>query len=388
MVIYLASDFEENINKRWSKMYPLVSVIIPSYNHANFIQRCLKSLIAQTYENIELIIIDDGSRDNSTVKIMEMEMDLKSRFKKFTFISQENQGVCFTFNRGLDLVNGEYYQFLSSDDAMFEQYIEKQVDFLEQNSEFICSYSDGFEIQTEDLEKNMYNNALRFSDKLLFTSGDLRRFMLKNVFKMPSPAFMYRKETIEKIGYYDENLDFEDIDMFLRISREFKIGCLNEDLYIHRMHGYNTGKNIDILEAGIKKMIKKYSEEDNEYDLTEKKILLENFNTHYNEYYNYIKKRDFLCTAASSSVIKNRKLIVWGIGSFAEKVLAKDIIFEIDFFIDSSGKKEKFEGYDVFLPQKLINNPHSYFVFIASSFKKEISEILESYGYEYMKDYY
>lgn len=369
-------------------MYPLVSVIIPSYNHSNFIQRCLRSLIAQTYENIELIIIDDGSKDDSIGKIKEMEMDLRSRFKKFTFISQENQGVCFTFNKGLNLVSGEYYQFLSSDDAMFEQNIEKQVNYLEQNLEYICSYSDGFEIQTEDFEKNIYNNARRFSDKLLFGSGNLRGFMLENVFKMPSPAFMYRKDVFNKVGYYDESLDFEDIDMLLRISREFKIGCLKENLYIHRMHGYNTGKNIDILEAGIKKMIKKYSEEDNEYDINEKKILLNNFNTHYNEYYKYLKKRDFLFTAASSSVIKNRKLIVWGIGSFAEKVLAKDIIFELEFFIDSSGKKEKFEGYDVFLPQKLINNAHNYFVFIASSFSKEISEVLESYDYKYMKDYY
>lgn len=368
-------------------MNPLVSVIVPSYNHANFIQSCLRSLISQTYRNIELIIIDDGSIDDSITKIKEMEDELENRFVKYTFISQENQGICVTANKGIKLSEGKYYQFLSSDDFILEQYIERQVDFLEKNKEFACSYTDGLEIQSEDLDMKSYTNSSRFSTNIEFLSGDLRKFMLNNVFNVPSPAFMYRKELMNEIGFYDEKLDFEDIDMFLRISRIFKIGCVKEVLYLHRRHGFNTGRNLEIFEKGIKKMILKYSM-DNEYSESEKELLVGYLNSHYSKCREQIDSIHFLTSKKYKQYLNGRKLVFWGTGSFAEAILNKSGLKEIKFFIDSSGKINNFEGYKVYKPEKIENCQNNYYVYIASSFKSEIRKILESYGYTYMEDFY
>lgn len=368
-------------------MNPLVSVIVPSYNHANFIQYCLKSLILQTYENIELIIIDDGSIDESLTKIKEMEDILKSRFVKYTFIPQENKGICVTANKGIKLSEGKYYQFVSSDDFILEQYIEKQVEFLEENKEFACSYTDGLEIQSEDLDMECYTNSPSFSTNIEYLSGNLRKFMLNNVFNVPSPAFMYRKELIEKIGFYDEKLNFEDIDMFLRISRVFKIGCVKEILYLHRIHGNNTGRNLEILEKGLKKMIQKYSM-DNIYSESEKELLVGYFNSYYSKFREQIDSNHFLTSKKYRQYLNGRKLVFWGTGSFAKNILNKSDLKDIKFFIDSSGKIDNFEGYKVYKPERLENCRNSYYVYIASSFKSEIREILERYGYTYIEDFY
>ena len=99
---------------------PLVSVVIPCYNHEKFVQDCIQSVIDQTYENIELIIIDDGSKDNS-VKVIQ---ELADKYG-FTFIHRPNKGLSATLNEGIRLSKGKYFSAIASDDILFLEKIEK-----------------------------------------------------------------------------------------------------------------------------------------------------------------------------------------------------------------------------------------------------------------------
>ncbi|HFF5453735.1 TPA: glycosyltransferase family 2 protein, partial [Acinetobacter baumannii] len=109
---------------------PLVSIVIPCYNHANFVQDCIQSVIAQTYQNIELIIIDDGSKDGSVEKIQEFIGECEKRFVRFEFRNRPNKGLSATLNEALEWCQGEYFSAIASDDMMLNDKIEIQIDFL------------------------------------------------------------------------------------------------------------------------------------------------------------------------------------------------------------------------------------------------------------------
>ncbi|WP_083829471.1 glycosyltransferase family A protein [Oceanimonas sp. GK1] len=100
---------------------PLVSVVIPCYNHAQFVQESIQSVIDQDYENIELIIIDDGSKDNSVEVIQEMIPACEERFKRFEFRHRPNKGLCATLNEGIGLAAGDIIGFCSSDDILHKK---------------------------------------------------------------------------------------------------------------------------------------------------------------------------------------------------------------------------------------------------------------------------
>src|SRR5471030_745000 len=97
---------------------PLVSIAIPSYNHDRYIQECINSVINQDYENIELIIIDDGSTDKSVEKIKEMLFACGKRFVRFDFRSRENKGLSATLREATEWSNGIYFSVLASDDVI------------------------------------------------------------------------------------------------------------------------------------------------------------------------------------------------------------------------------------------------------------------------------
>ena len=103
-------------------MTKLISVVVTCYNHENYIEQCLRSIFNQTYRNIELIVLDDGSTDSSSEVIQEV---LKESPCVTTFESHENIGVVRTRNKGLNLLNGDYFLFVDSDDFLDERYVEE-----------------------------------------------------------------------------------------------------------------------------------------------------------------------------------------------------------------------------------------------------------------------
>ena len=116
----------------------LVSVIIPAYNHEQFVQETILSIIAQTYKNIELIVIDDGSKDNTWNKINELKSDCEQRFTRVHFETQENRGTCNTLNKLISLTKGDYVYFIASDDLAKPQAIEKQIIAITKNNAIVA----------------------------------------------------------------------------------------------------------------------------------------------------------------------------------------------------------------------------------------------------------
>ena len=114
----------------------LVSVVIPSYNHEKFIKSTINSIIEQTYSNIELIVIDDGSTDNTYKVLSSCRSDCINRFTRVYFAKQEHMGTALTLNHLVENVQGEYILFIASDDLLKPNAIETFVNFLEHNQEY------------------------------------------------------------------------------------------------------------------------------------------------------------------------------------------------------------------------------------------------------------
>jgi len=115
-VFHVRIEIVELLEKQMPE--PLVSVVIPCYNHEKHVQECIQSIIDQDYQNIELIIIDDGSKDGSVGKIEEMILGCKVRFKRFEFRHRENVGLSSTLNEAIDWCEGGYFSPIASDDVL------------------------------------------------------------------------------------------------------------------------------------------------------------------------------------------------------------------------------------------------------------------------------
>ena len=119
---------------------PLVTIAVPSYNHAPYIAECVASLIAQDYPRIELIVIDDGSRDGSAAVVEGLTEQCRARFERFELIARENQGLCNTLNQALDWAQGEYFVTADSDDRLLPAHVSRLLPELEQAPQLAAVY--------------------------------------------------------------------------------------------------------------------------------------------------------------------------------------------------------------------------------------------------------
>lgn len=185
----------------------LVSIIIPSYNADKYIKEAVDSALAQTYKNIEVIVIDDGSSDK-TKKILTPYI-ISNRIKYFY---QKNQGLSAARNTSIKNSQGEYIALLDADDIFLPAKIEKQVNCLENNSQCDVSYCDLYHFWDEAPDKLLKLNYKYYS------GADVLPRLLEKDFIAPL-AVVLRKSVFERFGYFDENLRrSEDLDFFLRLA--------------------------------------------------------------------------------------------------------------------------------------------------------------------------
>lgn len=237
-------------------MEPLVTVIIPAYNHEKYIEECLESVINQTYPNLEIIVINDGSKDN-TDSIIRRFVALKSR--NITYLSKENEGLCKTLNIGLEMTHGKYVSFIASDDAWLPSRIEEGVLFLESNRNIGMVFSDAF--FTNFNEKS----ALKYSEykpkiKKLFknsiqNSNIYEAMLVENI--VLALTVLIRKECIDNVGIFDESLEFEDYDMWLRVTSKYPIAYIDKPLAFYRIHDSNISNSSKIMLKGALQSIRK-----------------------------------------------------------------------------------------------------------------------------------
>ena len=220
---------------------PLVSVVIPCYNHEKFVQDSIQSVIDQTYENIELIIIDDGSKDNSVVKIEEMIDLCEKRFTRFDFRSRPNKGLSSTLNEALEWCEGKYFSPIASDDQMLNYKTSIQVKYLETNNESVAVFG-GVQLIDENNRKleKLLSKARSYSfEDIIMHRHDIL-----------APTQMIRKEAIEKVGGYNSKLFIEDWYMWLILSRQANLFNMNEVLTLYRKHDGNSSKDFSQMHFG------------------------------------------------------------------------------------------------------------------------------------------
>lgn len=207
----------------------IVSVIMPSYNHADYIEKAIRSVFEQTYTKIELIVIDDGSTDNSKEKLEEL-----AQRHDFKLIFQQNSGVCKTLNRAIrEFATGDYIALLASDDHWHARKIELQMELLlRENGEF--SYTQASEFDS------LSGKVLR-----IFPKKPLQGHVLNQVFvsqHVPAGSMLFSKTLYDRVGGFDETLKEEDWDFVIRCASETRFYPLAQPLFFYRSHPTNSMK--------------------------------------------------------------------------------------------------------------------------------------------------
>jgi glycosyltransferase involved in cell wall biosynthesis len=205
---------------------PKVSILVPCYNHERYVEALVLSVINQSYPNVELIVIDDGSTDSS----VEILSELSCRFG-FKFQHQKNQGVTKTCNRLLGMATGDFMSIVASDDILVPGRIQKQVEYLRENPNvgFVYGAVEYIDDSGEEVVER------RGRPQRLEDGNILDQLISRGMFFKPG-TLMVPRAVYEQIGVYDESLCVEDYDWVLRVSEKWEVGCLNEPLLKYRLH--------------------------------------------------------------------------------------------------------------------------------------------------------
>ena len=244
---------------------PLVTVVIPSYNHERYIRQSIESVVNQTYGNIQLIVIDDGSSDRSPEIIRGMAEEFS-----FEYIKQKNIGLPKTLNKAIALAKGKYFVSFGSDDIMFLDRIEKQVVFMEAHPEFKITSGNVIFVNEEGeeavVQKPRATRILEFDDIFLNRQPGIQ-----------AAGAMVERELFSVHGEYDPDIPLEDIYMWLKLlSLGHRAYILEDNLAYYRKHSRNTYKNIPYMLDAVLKTIESYSYH-SDYNAVKNRILKSHF---------------------------------------------------------------------------------------------------------------
>ncbi|GAB4247111.1 MAG: hypothetical protein Tsb0034_26210 [Ekhidna sp.] len=196
---------------------PLVSVICICHNHEKYVEDAIKSVFTQTYPHVELIVVDDASKDGSKDKIKKIVSS-----KNVPFISiDENVGNCTAFNRGFRSSKGTFIIDLAADDMLLPDRIEKGLGTFQQKNIGV-EFCNVMHINEDGKELGPH-----FEKDQQVKEGDLYEHLIANYY-VPPPGMMIRRDVLEALDGYDEHLSYEDFDFWIRSSRKFHYGYTNE----------------------------------------------------------------------------------------------------------------------------------------------------------------
>ncbi|MDK2772332.1 MAG: glycosyltransferase [Flavobacterium sp.] len=203
---------------------PLVTVICLCYNHEKYVVETLNSVINQDYPNIELIISDDCSSDNS-VSVIENWLQ---NHQNIIFIkNNKNLGSNKTFNNAFELAKGEFIIDLAADDILLPHCISKQV------TTFINSKYDNLGLVYANfnlVDENRKFKSIYFNSNEKPESGDVYKMVISRSVKLGSLCSLYKTSIFRNLGGYDETLAYEDLDIWVRITRNFKVEYIDDVL--------------------------------------------------------------------------------------------------------------------------------------------------------------
>lgn len=207
----------------------LISVVITVYNYGQYVSRALSSVLNQTYKNFEVVVIDDGSSDDSRDQIFPYLVDSRVRY-----IYQDNAGHPKAKNKGIKESQGEFIAFLDADDVWYPTKLEKQIQLFRDPSVGVV-YS---------LSRLLFpDDSTRATDSIDFFRGDV----LNNIFIDNFVCFsssIVRKSCFDVVGIFDESISMNcDYDLWIRLASHFHFDYINEELVLYRVGHVQMSKN-------------------------------------------------------------------------------------------------------------------------------------------------
>ena len=255
----------------------LVTVAIPAYNHQDYVQETISSIIKQTHRNLELIILNDGSTDDTDAKIRELLPECEKRFIRVEYISKQNEGLGATWNRAIDWARADYLYTIASDDVAMPQAIEVLYEFMSKHKKYAIALGDNQIINEKsercywDVNRNSTtkdNAVYRTRKEFLqarrkdfdFNSKDYGSYktLIKGNYVINGKLF--RKQMLINVGKYKPGMKFEDWYINLQLSKFYKIKFIDTILFSYRWHNTNTIKN-PVYVAGGGKAVLDYEKE-------------------------------------------------------------------------------------------------------------------------------
>jgi GT2 family glycosyltransferase len=234
-----------NYNNSELKEHPLVTVVVPVYNHERFVAECLDSIINTRYPRLEIIIINDRSPDNSDRAIKDWIT--KHQDYKIRYINHEcNIGLPRSLNEAIRLSQGQYFCHIAGDDVMLPNSITDRLEYFQCHPDKLAVFSDCHVMHTqgqlthqsviEDLHPNI---GMR---KKYLMIDSLLPYSIIFSFSVSGAAFMCRRELFDTLGFYDEQLIIEDWDMYIRCALSGKLGFCPVYVSSFRVHDKNMHK--------------------------------------------------------------------------------------------------------------------------------------------------
>lgn len=230
---------------------PLVSVVIPCFNHRKYVGATIESVITQTYNKIELIIIDDGSTDDSISVINSYVSRCESRFVRFELRSRANKGLSATLNEALAWSRGQFWGSIASDDVLLPNKTESQVEYLLAHPEVKAVHGGASLISTTGAIL-----AIRRVPNRIYTFRDI----IKNDYLFFTASQLWDLPTIRSIGGYQCGVILEDWYLLLKITAAgHRVAAMDRVFVSYRRHDNNISNNIRFMHAEREKVLKLFN---------------------------------------------------------------------------------------------------------------------------------
>jgi glycosyltransferase involved in cell wall biosynthesis len=220
---------------------PKVSICIASYNHERFFPATLDSALAQTYPNVEIVIVDDGSTDRTFDIAQDYARKHSDRIRLLTHEGHVNRGISATVNLATQQSTGEYWSCLGSDDILRADKIDKEVNFLEVNRDVDWVYS-----YAEYIDANGQTIRGRFGYDLTRDENPLYTLLIGN--RIPGMTALARRACIDRIGEHNTQLLYSDWEFWIRLLSQFGVAFIPQPFVQYRVHGSNVSIGVNVRE--------------------------------------------------------------------------------------------------------------------------------------------
>jgi len=213
-----------------------VFAVVPSHNHAPFIEQCLRSIIGQTLRPKKLLVIDDGSSDGSPEIIERLLTDCPFDCE---MIARENRGLCATLNQALELSNREFFAYLGSDDIWLPSFLAEHTTLLDARPKAVLAFAHAYLL---DEQNNVTGSTAEWTD---FADGDMQPLLLLGTI-FSSPGVLYRHAALAT-HRWNEDARLEDYEMYLKLSGEGEFARNTKILCGWRQHGENASRDLPVM---------------------------------------------------------------------------------------------------------------------------------------------